>query len=119
MEVSTDEWLEALEGTMDRWREAQRVAQDGRDALEDYLDATDCPLCNLARFVCSHCVVSTILGERCHDVISYRRLVAAREVEAIYEAIQLMFVDMNFMFDKLEGGDTDEEVDDAETDHRE
>lgn len=104
---------------MDRWREAQRVAKDGKDALKDYLDSTDCPLCNLARFVCSRCVVNTILGDRCHYVISFRRLEAARGVEAIYEAIRVMFVDMNFMFSKLEGGDADEEVDYAETDHRE
>lgn len=117
MEPSKDAWLKALSDTMDRWRDAQRVAQGGKDALEEYLDATDCPLCNLAKFVCAHCIVSKILGDKCHELISYKRLVVARGVEAVAEAIRLMFIDMNYMYDKVEGGDTDEEVDHAETVH--
>lgn len=113
METSNEEWQELLTETMDRWREAQRVAQGGKEALDEYLNDTECPLCVRVSYICAHCIVSKILGTRCHDVISYRRLVAARGVEAIAEAIRLMFIDMNFIYDELEGGDTDEEINDA------
>ncbi len=112
METSNEKWQELLTETMNRWRVAQRMAQGGKEALDEYLAHTECPLCVRVNYVCAHCIVSKILDKKCHDVISYRRLVAARGVEAISEAIRLMFIDMNFMYSKLEGDDTNEKVDD-------
>lgn len=116
MRPSKEEWLELLTRTMDRWREAQRIAaQDGKNALEAYLNASDCPLCKQANHICSRCIVSDVLGTNCHDLPSYEKLVVAEGAEAVDEAIQLMFVDMNLMYDKLEGGGTDEKIDDRTT----
>lgn len=118
MDPSKAEWLELLAATMDRWRKAQRVLlQRGKDALNKYLDSTDCPLCKRTNYVCADCIVTEIMGKRCQNVDSfhqYLKLVDARGPEAIAEAIRLMFIDMNSMYDKLEGGDTDEVVNDGE-----
>ena len=114
MKPSKEEWLELLSRTMNRWRDAQQIAtQDGKNALEAYLNDTDCPLCKRVNNVCSRCIVSDTLGANCHDLPSYKKLVVSLGAEAINEAIQLMFVDMNLMYDKLEGGDTDETIDDG------
>lgn len=109
METSNEEWQELLTETMNRWR----VAQGGKEVLDEYLENTSCPLCIRVNYVCAHCIVSTVLGTKCHDVTSYRRLVAARGVEHISEAIRLMFIDMNFIYSKLEGDYTNEKVDNA------
>ncbi len=119
MEPSKEEWLEALVKTMERWREAQSVAQGDKDTLEEYLDATDCPLCNLAFHICANCIVSKILGVGCHGITSYIKLRASCRVEAVNAAIRLMLIDMNAICDKLEGGGTDEKVDNTKIEYRE
>lgn len=115
MEPSKKEWLELVTRTMNRWRKAERVAmQGGKDALEKYLNDNDCPLCKRVNNVCSRCIVRAVFGINCHDIESYKKLITSEGAEAVNEAIQLIFVDLNLMYDKLEGG-TDETINDGTT----